>query len=246
MLVYRLGIFYPEAKCGIYNLSGIKVCDNAKLALPPPRPVSPCHCPKHAAHQKLFILKQGQGKGGVLAPKRACRQVKSVTENEPRVACKFDNEATPDMPKRIRQGRLQREGGREREVRREGESERAVRRGFAQGAAKVLHSFFYRFLPVSLFPAPSSHSLPPVTTPLCCSKAIAVWPPFCLAFKKHLKKHTHTQCKGRGGRRQRGGVHKQRLQFCKLSWNGKMLFQSSEREPKRNENARKCRRQLLD
>lgn len=38
----------------------------------------------------------------MLAPKGACRQVKSVTENEPRVACKFDIEATPDMPKRIR------------------------------------------------------------------------------------------------------------------------------------------------
>lgn len=45
----------------------------------------------------------GQGNEGVLAPKGACRQVKSVTENEPRVACKFDIEATPDMPKRIRQ-----------------------------------------------------------------------------------------------------------------------------------------------
>lgn len=162
MLVYRLGIFYPEAKCGIYNLSGIKVCDNAKLALPPPRPVSPCHCPKHAAHQKLFILKQGQGKGGVLAPKRACRQVKSVTENEPRVACKFDNEATPDMKKRIRQGWGRGDfKGKGEERGRYVEKERArgqYEEGLPKAQPKCCTVFFTDFCP-SLF------SLPPLPIP---------------------------------------------------------------------------------
>lgn len=59
--------------------------------------------PETCRASKTFYTQAGAGqKGGVLAPKGACRQVKSVTENEPRVACKFDIEATPDMPKRIR------------------------------------------------------------------------------------------------------------------------------------------------
>lgn len=118
-LVYRLGIFYPEAKCGIYNLSGIKVCDNAKLALPRPLPLLQ---PETCRASKTFYTQAGAGqKRGVLAPKGACRQVKSVTENEPRVACKFDIEATPDMPKRIRQA-----GGRGAYEPRGGEGERST------------------------------------------------------------------------------------------------------------------------
>lgn len=172
--------------------------------LPCPTPPSSLTARNMPRIKNFLYSSRGRPKGGVLAPKGACRQVKSVTENEPRVACKFDIEATPDMPKRIRleggNGDYKTKGG-EREVRREGERERGhCEEGFAQGAAKVLHSFFYRFLPVSLFPLPVAFPLPlpsplptlPVTTPLCCSKAIAVWPPFCLAFKKHLKKHTYT------------------------------------------------------
>lgn len=64
----------------------------------------------------------------MLAPKGACRQVKSVTENEPRVACKFDIEATPNMPKRIRQA-----GGRADNKGKGGERGRYVEKERATG-----------------------------------------------------------------------------------------------------------------
>lgn len=172
--------------------------------LPCPTPPSSLTARNMPRIKNFLYSSRGRPKGGVLAPKGACRQVKSVTENEPRVACKFDIEATPDMPKRIRLegGRGDYEGkGQERAKYVEKERERRqCDEGLPKAQPKCCTVFFYRFLPVSLFPlsvTPRFHYPPPlpplpVTTPLCCSKAIAVWPPFCLAFKKHLKKHTYT------------------------------------------------------
>lgn len=175
--------------------------------------------PETCRASKTFYTQAGAGqKGGVLAPKGACRQVKSVTENEPRVACKFDIEATPDMPKRIRLegGRGDYEGkGQERAKYVEKERERGgsamrVCPRRSQSAAQFFFtdfcpSLFSHSLSLSLFHYPPPLPTHPVTTPLCCSKAIAVWPPFCLAFKKHLKKHTYT-AKAKGvGQSTRGG-----------------------------------------
>lgn len=124
-----------------------------------------------------------------------------------------------------------REGEREREVRREGERERSSTKRVCPRRSQSAAQFFFTDFCPSLFSPSLSLPLfhyplpphPPVTTPLCCSKAIAVWPPFCLAFKKHLKKHIYTaKAEWAGQRRQSTagvgvGVHKQRLQFCKLS-----------------------------
>lgn len=153
-----------------------------------------------------------RGRGGRVA------QVKSVTENELRVACKFDIEATPDMPKRIRQGRRRRRSG-------------SKARELAQGAAKVLHSFFfYRFLFQLLPQAFIPLSQPPLLTPFYyspvllqqsnCSLASILFSVQKAPEKTHTPTHTH---RGRAEKREgqwewvRGEVHKQRLQFGKLS-----------------------------
>lgn len=168
--------------------------------------------PETCRASKTFYTQAGAGqKGGVLAPKGACRQVKSVTENEPRVACKFDIEATPDMPKRIRleggNGEYKTKGG-EREVRREGERERRqCDEGLPKAQPKCCTVFFYRFLPVSLFPLPvafplplpSSPSYPPCNYSPVLQQSNCILASILFSVQKAPEK-THIHCKGRGGR----------------------------------------------
>lgn len=142
------------------------------LPCPHLAPCLPLPVPETCRASKTFYTQAGgQGNEGVLAPKGACRQVKSVTENEPRVACKFDIEATPDMPKRIRQA-----GGRADYKVKSGERGRYVEKERARGQyeeglpkaqPKCCTVFFTDFCPslfsLLLFPTPSS--LPPLPFP---------------------------------------------------------------------------------
>lgn len=127
--------------------------------LPCPTPPSSLTARNMPRIKNFLYSSRGRPKGGVLAPKGACRQVKSVTENEPRVACKFDIEATLDMPKRIRleggRGDYEEKGQeRAKYVEKEREREGLYEEGFAQGAAKVLHSFFLQISARLSFPSP--------------------------------------------------------------------------------------------
>lgn len=81
-----------------------------------------------------------------------------------------------------------------------------MRRGFAQGAAKVLHSFFLQISARLSFPLPLASSLPlPPSSPSPCNYSPVLQQSNCslasiLFSVQKAPEKTHIHCKGRGSR----------------------------------------------